>query len=98
MQKRQGVSRRGLGAVAVGVFIAGIAGPAAAQICPGGMRKINIGVSASPPNVVHASAYVAKALGLFVLRPGEVPLRPDQRRCGLRPAEAGRMCFAGSAG
>src|ERR1043166_4076251 len=32
--------------------------------CPA-MRKINIGVSVAPPNVVHTSPYVAKALGLF---------------------------------
>ena len=29
------------------------------------MRKINVGVSVSPPNVVHTTAYVAKELGLF---------------------------------
>jgi NitT/TauT family transport system substrate-binding protein len=29
------------------------------------MRKINIGVAVSPPNVVHTAPYVAKALGLF---------------------------------
>jgi ABC-type nitrate/sulfonate/bicarbonate transport system substrate-binding protein len=29
------------------------------------MRKINIGVSVAPPNVVHTSPYVAKELGLF---------------------------------
>ena len=29
------------------------------------MRKINIGVSVSPPNVVHTTPYVAKELGLF---------------------------------
>ena len=32
------------------------------------MRKINVGVSVSPPNVVHTSPYVAKALGLFAKR------------------------------
>src|SRR4051812_33588865 len=32
--------------------------------CPT-MRPIKIGVSVSPPNVVHTSPYVAKALGLF---------------------------------
>ena len=32
--------------------------------CPG-MRKINIGVAVSPPNVVHTAPYTAKALGLF---------------------------------
>src|SRR5205823_9348810 len=29
------------------------------------MRKINIGVSVAPPNVVHTSPYVAKELGFF---------------------------------
>jgi ABC-type nitrate/sulfonate/bicarbonate transport system substrate-binding protein len=29
------------------------------------MRKINIGVSVSPPNVVHTTPYVAKELGYF---------------------------------
>ncbi len=32
------------------------------------MRKINIGVSVAPPNVVHTSPYVAKELGLFAKR------------------------------
>ena len=32
------------------------------------MRKINIGVAASPPNVVHTTPYVAKALGFFARR------------------------------
>jgi NitT/TauT family transport system substrate-binding protein len=35
--------------------------------CPT-MRKINIGVSVAPPNVVHTSPYVAKALGYFEKR------------------------------
>src|SRR5215467_2496739 len=35
--------------------------------CPT-VRKINIGVSVAPPNVVHTSPYVAKALGLFQKR------------------------------
>ena len=35
--------------------------------CPT-MRKINIGVSVAPPNVVHTSPYVAKALGFFAKR------------------------------
>jgi len=38
---------------------------AAAQTCPGGLRKINVGVAVAPPNVVHTSPYVAKALGYF---------------------------------
>jgi ABC-type nitrate/sulfonate/bicarbonate transport system substrate-binding protein len=41
--------------------------PAAAQSCPT-MRKINIGVSVAPPNVVHTSPYVAKELGFFAKR------------------------------
>jgi NitT/TauT family transport system substrate-binding protein len=32
------------------------------------MRKINVGVSVAPPNVVHTSPYVAKALGYFAKR------------------------------
>src|SRR5262245_66538930 len=35
--------------------------------CPT-MRKINVGVSVAPPNVVHSSPYVAKGLGLFAKR------------------------------
>ena len=42
----------------------GMADDAAAQSCPT-MRKINIGVSVAPPNVVHTSPYVAKDLGFF---------------------------------
>src|SRR5438874_9771536 len=40
---------------------------APAQSCPT-MRKINIGVSVAPPNVVHTSPYVAKELGFFAKR------------------------------
>ena len=40
---------------------------AAAQTCSA-MRKINIGVSVAPPNVVHTSPYVAKELGFFAKR------------------------------
>jgi ABC-type nitrate/sulfonate/bicarbonate transport system substrate-binding protein len=43
------------------------AGGAAAQNCPA-MRKISIGVSVAPPNVVHTSPYVAKELGFFAKR------------------------------
>ena len=45
----------------------GMADDAAAQSCPT-MRKINIGVSVAPPNVVHSSPYVAKDLGFFAKR------------------------------
>jgi ABC-type nitrate/sulfonate/bicarbonate transport system substrate-binding protein len=43
---------------------------AAAQNAPGcaTMRKINIGVSVAPPNVVHTSPFVAKELGYFAKR------------------------------
>jgi NitT/TauT family transport system substrate-binding protein len=37
---------------------------ASAETCKT-MRKINIGVSVAPPNVVHTSPYVAKELGIF---------------------------------
>jgi ABC-type nitrate/sulfonate/bicarbonate transport system substrate-binding protein len=40
---------------------------AAAQSCAA-MRKINIGVSVAPPNVVHTSPHVAKELGFFAKR------------------------------
>src|SRR6202035_1802499 len=44
--------------------------PAAAQAaapadCKGPLRKINVGVSVSPPNVVHTTPYIAKELGIF---------------------------------
>ncbi|MPZ41005.1 MAG: hypothetical protein GEU95_23750 [Rhizobiales bacterium] len=50
----------------VGAFIAtgALVSEAAAQNCPT-MRKINVGVAVAPPNVVHTSPYIAKALGYF---------------------------------
>jgi ABC-type nitrate/sulfonate/bicarbonate transport system substrate-binding protein len=55
--------------VLVAVALAAVsAGTASAQPnCPT-MRKINVGVSVAPPNVVHTSPYVAKALGFFEKR------------------------------
>src|SRR6202163_4738173 len=44
---------------------AGPAGAAAPADCKGPLRKINVGVSVSPPNVVHTTPYVAKELGIF---------------------------------
>jgi len=44
---------------------AGIVSAAAQADCKGGVRKINVGVAVSPPNVVHTTPYVAKELGLF---------------------------------
>ena len=40
-------------------------GAQATTACPQGLRKLDIGISVSPPNVVHTSPYVAKALGYF---------------------------------
>jgi len=55
--------------VAIAALLAGsfVTSGAAAQTagCAGPMRKINVGVSVSPPNVVHTTVYVAKELGLF---------------------------------
>src|SRR5437762_11988118 len=39
--------------------------PAAAQGKCKEMRKVKLGVSVSPPNVVQTPAYVARALGIF---------------------------------
>jgi NitT/TauT family transport system substrate-binding protein len=46
------------------------ASEASAQNAPGctTMRKINIGVSVAPPNVVHTSPYIARDLGFFAKR------------------------------
>jgi ABC-type nitrate/sulfonate/bicarbonate transport system substrate-binding protein len=56
-----------VGALAV-ILAAGItAASAQAPNCPT-MRKINVGVSVAPPNVVHTTPYVAKALGFFAKR------------------------------
>src|SRR5260370_1365719 len=41
------------------------ASAASAADCQGPPRKINVGVSVSPPNVVHTTPYIAKELGLF---------------------------------
>src|SRR5215217_8103321 len=53
-----------------GVCLMAGASDALAQNAPNctTMRKINIGVSVAPPNVVHTSPYVAKELGLFAKR------------------------------
>src|SRR5438105_13081790 len=50
-----------------GVALALGAGDVLAQTCAT-MRKINVGVSSAPPNVVHTSPYVAKELGFFAKR------------------------------
>ena len=57
-------------AVLVAAAIIGGVSSASAQPAPNcpTMRKINVGVSVAPPNVVHTSPYVAKGLGLFAKR------------------------------
>ena len=42
--------------------------PADAQAPCKAMRKVKLGVSVAPPNVVHTPPYVAKALGIFAKR------------------------------
>ena len=56
-----------LGCALLMVAAATAAAAQGASNCPT-MRKINVGVSVAPPNVVHTSPYVAKALGLFAKR------------------------------
>jgi ABC-type nitrate/sulfonate/bicarbonate transport system substrate-binding protein len=53
-----------------GCVLVGDQSAASAQSAPPctTMRKINIGVSVSPPNVVHTAPYVAKELGFFAKR------------------------------
>ena len=65
MSKVQG-SNRGLALLAGSIVAAsiGLSATQADAACES-MRKINIGVSVSPPNVVHTTPYVAKELGLF---------------------------------
>jgi NitT/TauT family transport system substrate-binding protein len=57
----------GCSLVLAGAMLAGEAAAQGAPNCPA-MRKINVGVAVSPPNVVHTSPYVAKALGYFEKR------------------------------
>jgi ABC-type nitrate/sulfonate/bicarbonate transport system substrate-binding protein len=45
-------------------FNAGVAPPLPAN-CAGKARKLTVGVSVSPPNVVHTPPFVARSLGLF---------------------------------
>ncbi len=56
-----------LPALLAGCAVLAAIGDASAQGCAA-MRKINIGVSVAPPNVVHTSPYVAKELGFFAKR------------------------------
>src|SRR5205085_3512210 len=54
-------------ALVAGLALAAQPAVAQAPNCPT-MRKINIGVSVAPPNVVHTAPYVAKDLGYFAKR------------------------------
>lgn len=65
MSRPLAVKHRLVHLLAVGAALLMFSGAAAAQNCPGGARKINVGVSVTPPNVPHTSPYVARALGLF---------------------------------
>jgi NitT/TauT family transport system substrate-binding protein len=57
---------RGIGLLVLGgCVLAADAGLSVASAACATMRKINIGVSVAPPNVVHTSPYVAKELGYF---------------------------------
>jgi len=47
------------------VFTAGAAPAQAAASCSGQLRKLTLGVAVAPPNVVHTSPFVARALGIF---------------------------------
>lgn len=59
--------RRSFVAAGLFIFVVAAGGATFAQTpeCPGGLRKISVAVSVSPPNVVHTTPYVAKALGYF---------------------------------
>jgi NitT/TauT family transport system substrate-binding protein len=66
-----GISHLALLGISAAVLVTGLSAfEAAAQGAPNcpTMRKINIGISVAPPNVVHTSPYVAKELGYFAKR------------------------------
>jgi NitT/TauT family transport system substrate-binding protein len=69
---RRPFSRRSSIAILAGIGIAAASGAQSlaqtAPNCTGAMRKVNVGVSVAPPNVVHTAPYVAKALGFFAKR------------------------------
>jgi len=65
MQKKYWCGRAIGLAVLAGCVLIGEAGLQSASAACTTMRKINIGVSVAPPNVVHTAPYVAKELGYF---------------------------------
>src|SRR5712691_800761 len=69
--RRQAMSKRWTTLLPLAAACVALAtGDALAQNAPNctTMRKINIGVSVAPPNVVHTSPYIAKELGFFAKR------------------------------
>jgi len=67
-----------------------------AQPCAA-MRKINIGVSVAPPNVVHTSPYVAKELGFFAKRcmePNIIQFEGGQSATSIAAGAQGRAIVA----
>ena len=61
------------------------------------MRKINIGVSVAPPNVVHTSPYVAKELGFFAKRcmePNIIQFEGGQSATSIAAGAQGRAIVA----
>jgi NitT/TauT family transport system substrate-binding protein len=65
--RNDAMSHRFVYLLAFAVIAGAATSDAHAQNCTA-MRKINIGVSVAPPNVVHTSPYVAKELGFFAKR------------------------------
>src|SRR4029453_16529038 len=67
MMRNDAMSHRFVYLLAFAVIAGAATSDAHAQNCTA-MRKINIGVSVAPPNVVHTSPYVAKEIGFFAKR------------------------------
>src|SRR5438093_12622352 len=67
-ERRRVYARAGRIALAISLVCSAVLysdAPAAAQGKCKEMRKVKLGVSVSPPNVVHTPVYVARALGIF---------------------------------
>src|SRR5437762_13923935 len=67
-ERRRVYARAGRIALAISLVCSAVLysdDPAAAQGKCKEMRKVKLGVSGSPPNVVHTLVYVARALGIF---------------------------------
>src|SRR5437588_5987594 len=89
------ISLVALAALALAIVDAASRG-AAAQSCSA-MRKINIGVSVAPPNVVHTSPYVTKELGFFAKRciePNIIQFEGGQSATSIAAGAQGRAIVA----